>query len=253
MLIYGIIVGVALAFIFGYGVSFFAMIQASAQYGFRRTLPFVYGIILSDIVMVYLMVAVLASWLGLDTLSAFIERPAVLIVGAAVFVGMGVFTMTRKTSSVKEKGKNVKFESKDDPKWLSLFYRGFGLNTLNPLVWLFWLSVILVLTPMMGDRPEGQMYVLVAGVMIGELGSNVLKCWLSALLQRILSARVMNIFNKIVGVVLIGFAVYIVWTMVLFKDSKPENNGTTPADVLKVMTPPSDSSRGLDTGFFHIK
>lgn len=240
-LLYGIIIGTALAFVFGYGVSFFAMMQASAQHGFRSTLPFVGGIILSDAVMVYLMVAVMASWIGYDKLAEFISTPWVLSIGIAVMVAMGVYTIMLKPKRRKPSADNITTPSTItySPRWQIVFSRGFALNFFNPLVWLFWLSVVIVIAPLMDTRPESDVYVLFTGVMLAELGCNVLKCWLSAFLQRLLSDKVLNIFNKIIGVILIGFAFYILFAMLIFKDRQPETpKATTPSTVIMGVMPP---------------
>ena len=64
-LLYGIIIGIALAFVFGYGASFFSMMQTGAHYGFHKTLPMVYGIVLGDAIRVALLVGVFANIVGL--------------------------------------------------------------------------------------------------------------------------------------------------------------------------------------------
>ena len=49
------------------------------------------------------------------------------------------------------------------------------------------------------------------------LGLDVLKCKLASLLQRFLTARVLDIFNKAVGTILVAFAVYLVVSLLVRK------------------------------------
>ena len=237
-LLYGILFGIALAFIFGYGPSFFAMMQSSAQHGFKATLPFVYGIIFSDVVMVALMLGILASIVGLDTLAHFLQSPVVLVVGSVVLVVIAIVTMSSKVRKHKYVDGAAECESIGTPGWKSMFGKGFVLNFFNPLTWFFWLSIVIVMAPVFDDAPVGHVYVFFTGVMGAELGCNMLKCFLAALLQRFQSPALVNVFSKIVGIVLIGFAAYILFAMVIFKDRQPERETTNPANVISGVLPP---------------
>ena len=237
-LLYGIIIGVALGFVFGYGASFFSMMQTGAHYGFRKTLPMVYGIILSDAIRVALMLGLLANIVGLDTVAGILKRPWMLILGCSVLIAVGIYTMTRKSKRVKQKGGAIKCESADNPHWTTLFGHGFALNFLNPLAWFFWLTVVIVVSPLFDNAPTARIYVFFTGVLLAEFGVNILKCWLSSQLQRLLSARFMNIFNKIVGLILIGFALYILFAMVIFRDRTPEPDTQKATTVIMGVIPP---------------
>lgn len=238
VLLYGILLGIVLAFVFGYGASFFSMMQTGAHYGFRRTLPMVYGIILCDIIMLALMLGVLANIVGLDTVASTLKKPIILISGSFVLIVIGIYTMTLKSKVSKRKGNHIKCESTDNPSWSTTFCRGFALNFFNPLVWLFWMTIVLVVTPLFDNTPTGHIYIFFAGVMIAELGCNILKCWLSSQLQRLLSAKFMNIFNKILGLILIGFAAYILFALVIFKDKAPEPDTERATTVIMGVIPP---------------
>ena len=248
----GIVFGIALAFLFGYGASFFAMVQTSAQYGFRRTVYMVYGVILSDVVMIGAMLTVLASVVGLDNLSSALQTPWVLTVGSIVLIAMGIFTMTLKAKEPVARGE--KFAEKvvqNAPQRLNtLFWRGFALNFFNPLVWIFWLSIVIVMTPIVDNDSVGRVYLFFVGVMLAELGCNILKCWLSERLLGLFSVRFRNGFNKFVGTVIIGFAIYILFALVIFRDKQPERETPQPANVIMGVVPQQlivDSNHHSDT------
>ena len=237
-LLYGIIIGVALGFVFGYGASFFSMMQTGAHYGFRKTLPMVYGIITSDAIRVALLLGVFANIVGLDTVADILKRPWMMILGSCVLIAVGIYTMTRKSKQVKQKGGAVKCESTDNPHWSTLFWHGFALNFLNPLAWFFWLTVVIVVSPLFDNAPTARIYVFFTGVLLAEFGCNILKCWLSSQLQRLFSAQFMNVFNKIVGMILIGFALYILFAMVIFRDKTPEPDTHRATEVIMGVMPP---------------
>jgi threonine/homoserine/homoserine lactone efflux protein len=248
-LLYGIIIGVALAFVFGYGASFFSMMQTGAHYGFHKTLPMVYGIVLGDAIRVALLVGVFANIVGLDTIAEILKRPWVLIIGCAVLIAIGIYTMTRKLQRSGIKGSAVKYECIDTPQWPAIFGHGFALNFLNPLAWFFWLTVVIVVSPLFDNAPTARIYVFFSGVLIAGLGCNILKCWLSSQLQRLLSVRFMNIFNKTVGLILIGFALYILFAMVIFRDRTPEPDTQRATTVIMGVIPPEMLQ---DSGTAHL-
>lgn len=248
VLLYGILLGIVLAFVFGYGASFFSMMQTGAHYGFRKTLPMVYGIILGDAIRVALLLGVLANIVGLDTVAETLKLPWVLILGCSVLIAIGLYTMTRKLQRSSRKGSAVKYESTDNPQWSTIFGHGFALNFLNPLAWFFWLTVVIVVTPLFDNAPTSRIYLFFTGIMIAELCCNILKCWLSSQLQRLLSAQFMNIFNKIVGMILIGFAAYILFALVIFRDKTPEPDTQRATTVIMgVMPPQMLQDSGLST------
>ena len=56
----------------------------------------------------------------------------------------------------------------------------------------------------------GQRYLFFGGVLCTTLSMDILKCKLASLLRRIITFRFLNIFNKCLGLILIGFAIFMV-------------------------------------------
>ena len=94
--------------------------------------------------------------------------------------------------------------------------KGFLLNILNPLIWLYWVSIITFLSAEM-DLSVRDRYFFFIGMLLAVFGTDVLKCRLAAMLQHWFTARIMNIFNKITGIILIAFSLYLVISMIRYQ------------------------------------
>jgi predicted membrane protein len=94
--------------------------------------------------------------------------------------------------------------------------KGFLLNILNPLIWLYWVSIITFLSAEM-DLSVVERYYFFIGMLLAVFGTDVLKCRLAAMLQHWFTARIMNIFNKITGLILIAFSFYLVISMIVYQ------------------------------------
>ena len=70
-------------------------------------------------------------------------------------------------------------------------------------------------------------YYFFIGMLLAVFGTDVLKCRLSSLLQHWFTARIMNIFNKITGLILIAFSFYLIISMIIYQtkgeDAAPQN------------------------------
>ena len=91
-LLIGIAAGCVISLCFSFGPAFFSLLQNSIHYGYRSTLPFVFGVNANDIVNVTLLLTVLR---GVDV-ETILHNPWVASIGGAVLLALGVFTFTRK-------------------------------------------------------------------------------------------------------------------------------------------------------------
>ncbi len=238
----------ALAFTLGYGASFWAMVQTSALNGFRRTIPLIMGIIASDIVITSITVSLFANVLGIEAVTDVIKKPVVLTLGSLAITAIGVFTMTRRAKPNEQGESRGKFVSNDTSRGGQMFVRGFALDILNPMTWVFWLSIVVIVTPMFDGKPKMSIYVFFASVISAQLVCDILKCWLSGQMTRLFSARVMNGINRAVGLLLVGIAVYVFYGFVIKHESAP-NDGIQARTVIESVMPQQMLS-GNKTGKF---
>lgn len=218
----GILGGVALSLFFSFGPAFFSQIQASIHYGFRNAVPFAIGVSNSDIAIVAILLLISRN-IPMEDMIMMLNNRWIIYVGAAVVASFGLYTMFLKTRHAAESSENdkVSFHNVQIPSRMNVYMRGLTLNFLNPVIWLYWATLITILLCGEGDISILQRYLFFGGVLMSTLCMDILKCKLASLLQRIITFRFLKIFNKCVGAILIGFAVF----MVISTSPKFENKG----------------------------
>lgn len=210
-LLLGILCGIALSLFFSFGPAFFSLIQTSIQYGYRRAIAFPFGISVSDAFVVFLILTILKD---VDMFQV-MHNPYVAGIGGGVMIVMGVLTFRKKVKPTARKQPQIKFRT-NKSKPSTLFLNGFLVNFLNPLIWIYWLSVIALITGEM-DVPTTRMYVFFVGLLGTTLGLDILKCKVASLLQQVITAKVLNLFNKITGGIFFVFAGYLIISMLAFQ------------------------------------
>lgn len=209
----GIVCGVLLSLFFSLGPAFFALIQNSIHHGFRKAVSFAAGVSLSDIVIVLLMLTVLSN----VDLNALLHNVYVSIIGGLATGIFGVLTYRSKVKAAGSGEGRLKFSSIEVTHRWQLMLKGFLLNVLNPLIWLYWVSIITFLSAEM-DLGVSERYYFFIGMLLSVFGTDVLKCRLASMLQHWFTARIMNIFNKITGVILIAFSFYLIISMIVYQN-----------------------------------
>jgi threonine/homoserine/homoserine lactone efflux protein len=221
----GIICGILLSLFFSLGPAFFSLIQNSINHGFRKATFFAAGVSLSDVLIVLLMLTVLSNF----DLNSLLHNIYVSIIGGAATCVFGILTYRSKVKSVANSEGRLKFSSVEVTHRWQLMLKGFLLNILNPLIWLYWVSVITFLSAEM-DLSVKERYLFFVGLLLAVFGTDVAKCRLAAALQRWISARIMNIFNKITGLILIIFSLYLIISMIRYQnrgEDHPQNTQKT--------------------------
>lgn len=218
----GILGGIALSLFFSFGPAFFSQIQASIHYGFRNAVPFAYGISTSDVSIVAILLLISRN-IPMDDMIMMLNNRWIVYVGAAVVASFGLYTMFLKTRHAAEASENdkINFHNVQIPSRVNVYLRGLTLNFLNPVIWLYWATLITILICGESDISLAQRYIFFGGVLSASLCMDILKCKLASLLQRLITYRFLMIFNKCVGAILICFAIF----MVISTSPRFENNG----------------------------
>lgn len=177
-------------------------------------MAFVAGVSLSDIIIVFLMLTVLQN----VDMAAVMHNIYVAVISGVGIIWMGIHTFRKKTMDTTDKKSHRRFREMDITHRWQLAMHGFLLNVLNPFIWVYWISVVAVLSGE-AELEAGERYVFFAGLLIATLGCDLLKCRLASLLQTYFTARRMNFFNKVTGVVLVAFGVYMIVSMIVYQTS----------------------------------
>ena len=154
----------------------------------------------------------------------------VATIGGIVIGWIGVHTIRRRATVSRDRSSRLRFKNKEEMHRWQLMLHGFLLNFLNPLIWLYWVSLITILSAEVG-LTSSERYIFFAGLLIAVLGMDILKCRLASMMQTWFTARRLNWFNTITGSILIIFAVYLVVSMILYQTNpdirEKEQDGTS--------------------------
>lgn len=214
----GVIVGLSLALIMGFGPSFFTLIQTSINRGFKSAMFLDIGIILNDIMVVALMMMTNLQFNITDKdnlIYAGVSASIILII-------FGIYTYNlspKKIIHISENNNqkidkmNEKFEK--EPKWYVYISKGFIINIFNPFVWIFWITCVATAS----SNYEGNKYSLIiffVGVFVTVLFFDILKALGAYSLKRFFTEKMLRMLNRVTGIVLIIFGLFIIVRVLFF-------------------------------------
>lgn len=207
----GVIIGLSLALIMGFGPSFFTLIQTSISRGFKSAMFLDLGIILNDIFIVALMMMTNVQF-NIN------NRENVVYGGIAagiILIIFGIYTFLLSPEKImhisennnqKINNMNEKFVYK--PKWYIFLTKGFVINIFNPFVWIFWVTCVATASSNFSGN-KYSMIIFFLGVFATVLFFDILKAAGAYSLKRFFTEKMMKIMNQIIGIILIIFGFYI--------------------------------------------
>jgi threonine/homoserine/homoserine lactone efflux protein len=195
----GVVLGFTLAFVFGFGPAFFALIQTALHRGFWQGILLAFGIFLNDLSVVTL------SLLGSVHLIKGSENYELLgIFGGAILIVFGIVTFLKKPVTKQ----NV--QGVNGNNHLILYVgKGFLLNLANPFVWLFWMTVAASATA--NFKADTSSLIIFFAITLSIIFStDMLKVFLASRLKRLLTGRVLLIIHRISAIALSGFGIILI-------------------------------------------
>lgn len=199
----GILLGLTFAVLLG--PAFFSLIQTSIHRGFMRGMLLAIGIFLSDLVALVLCYFGATQILGSDPR----ENVYFSIIGGIIMIIFGTYTFSRigknKAASVSEES-----EKEDKPSRFYVYImKGFFLNALNPGMWFIWVTIVVSIGANFGMNSRS-IFLFLSGVLGTIFVTDLLKCYISNQIKKLITPGIMTWMNRIVGIVLIGFGTYLV-------------------------------------------
>lgn len=207
MLLEGIKVGLILSFMIG--PIFFALVQTSVDEGFRAGMMVAVGIWVSDtsyVLGVYFGVSLLANVVNTQTFT--------LVLGVAGSILLTIFGLVTLLTIPKGLLTNTLQEYKRSSSYLSLFIKGFLINTINPFTVFFWTS--LMGSVVIKDGFNGtQAFSFFAGVLGTIVVTDLLKVLLAKRIRYSLRPVHLLWLRRISGAALIAFGVVLLVRVLL--------------------------------------
>ena len=206
----GILLGLTLSLLLGWGPALFALLQTSLHRGFLGGAFLALGIFLSDLFLI---------GLGLiGAVQVFYKPNNQLlfgIVGSIILIAFGIVTYRRKVKvNINIDNDTSRIEDKPGP--LTYILKGFFLNSTNPFVWIFWMGIVVGFTA----NYEGtliSLFSFFATALLTVFGIDLLKAFSAYKIKKYIKITYINWINRITGVGLIVFGIYlIIKTLITF-------------------------------------
>lgn len=186
--------GVFMAFMIG--PVFFMLLKTSILKGVRAALAFDTGVILGDIIFMFL------AYFGSRSLLEKIKNdPRLFLVGGLILIVYGLITYLDK-SNKKEASEEIQISESNN--YLKLFLSGFFLNVINVGVLAGWLGAMVVVGPTLDMNPK-YIFWYFTTVLIGYIITDLCKIFLAKQLKKKLTPLVIYKVKRGMGILLIVF------------------------------------------------
>jgi threonine/homoserine/homoserine lactone efflux protein len=101
----------------------------------------------------------------------------------------------------------VSFHAAAEKKPLKYILKGFILNGITPMVFIFWIGTVSIATIDFGYTEGFEFFIFFMALLITVLATDIIKAFLADKLRRLITHRFLMIMNVVVGVFLMGFGV----------------------------------------------
>lgn len=197
----GTILGFTLAFLFGFGPAFFALIQTGIYRGLLPGILLAFGIFLNDLLVVGL------SVFSASTIMSNVENFTVIgVIGGVLITIIGVFTFIRKPNIVSS---DNDIEPKKPPGVVYIG-KGFLLNAVNPFVWIFWVSIVVGVTAQYNAETH-KLIEFFSGALAVVLLTDIIKTFAASQLKKIITDKFLVLINKIAGIAISLFGIFLIF------------------------------------------
>ena len=196
----GMILGFTLAIFFGFGPALFALIQTSIHRGLWSGFLLAFGIFLSDVALVAL------CFLGAINIMTKPENHLVFgIISGIILILFGFFTYRKKVELANPDSDNEVRK----PGFMTYIIKGFFLNIANPFVWIFWMGIVVGITANYEGKVQ-EVILFFSASLLTVLATDLLKCFGSYKIKRFLTVKLIQWVNRIAGIGLSLFGVYLI-------------------------------------------
>ena len=200
--------GITLGFLLSISVGpvIFSIIKQSLNNGHKGGMAFVLGVSASDIALVLISNVFTELFSSIST-----HRTQIGIVGSVFLIVMGIYFLFFKKVKVDGRGQQLmsRFSNSDYAK---IFFSGFFMNTLNPAIFLFWITTS---TSFVSHTIEQRLIIFIT-CLIFVLGGDIAKVMLAGKIRNRLTPHNIHNINRLNGIILIGFGIALIWGLLLY-------------------------------------
>ena len=193
------------------GPAFFVLIETSIEKGFRAATVFDLGVIFSDVI--FILIAYFSSYQLLENIN---NQPGLYVFGGTLLSLYGASNFIKKTTT------QVTAIKQNQSNYTSLFVKGFLLNIINIGVLVFWLGLVIVVTPNLGGN-----YIRV----IVFFSTLIVSYFLTDLIKILLAKRMKSYLkqdNIIKAKKALGILIFVFGLFLIIKGFLPKKTFTSP-------------------------
>lgn len=194
----GTILGLTITISFGPG--FMALFQTSLIRGLAAGIVFAIGMLLGDLMMVAV------CYLGLSEIILSWDTRIMGVAAGSILIVMGAVSVFRKSEPSWDLQTTSGIRSDSG----FLLIKGFLINIINPFSLVFWLGIVGFAAKNWHLHSQNFM-LFFAGVFITAFSTDLLKCYLSGMLRKILVAKTIHRINKYMGFVFIAIGLFLIY------------------------------------------
>jgi len=189
----GIISGITISFLIG--PIFFALADITISKGWKCGLAYVFGVLLSDIIIIYLVETILQQF-TFDSI-----KTEIGLVGGILLIIFGVATFLAKTNIKSLDVTNVK-------TLVGAFAKGVTINIFNPFVTVWWITMFTTVSIHYVHFSEKFLFYF--GILLMVFLFDLLKMRFAYYLKQRLTANNLSTVKKAVGVCLFSFGLIMI-------------------------------------------
>jgi threonine/homoserine/homoserine lactone efflux protein len=131
-------------------------------------------------------------------------------IGGAILIGYGIYTFRKKNNFTE-----VNDKDSEQPKIklhsviLTYLIKGYFLNLANPFLLIFWMGIMGYAGTSYGDSLLDTA-LFFAGTLTTIFAVDLTKCFIANKIKQYLKPVIIMFINHVLGIVLIGFGIYLV-------------------------------------------
>lgn len=200
----GITVGFLLSI--SVGPVIFSIIKQSLNNGHKGGMAFVFGVSASDIALVLISNVFTELFSSISS-----HRTPIGIAGSIFLIVMGVYFLFFKKVKVDDRGQQLltPFRKRD---YVRIFVSGFLMNTLNPAIFLFWITTS---TTFVSHTVEQRLIIFITCLLF-VLAADIAKVMLAGKIRNRLTPHNIHNINRLNGIILIGFGIALIWGLLVY-------------------------------------
>lgn len=189
--------GFFLAFMLG--PAFFVLIETSIEKGFRAATFFDLGVIFSDII--FILIAYFSSYQLLENIN---NQPGIYVFGGTLLSLYGASNFIKKTAA-----QTTTIKEKNQANYTGLFVKGFLLNIINIGVLVFWLGLVIVVTPNLGGNYK-RIIVFFSTLIVSYFLTDLIKILLAKRMKAYLKKDNIIKAKKALGILIFVFGLFLI-------------------------------------------